>query len=85
MPRKTRVLGTLDGAKKLTWKALKRAAELLEDGDPQVALKAAHAVFQGATAYAKLHEVAELEKRVAALENAVENAMAQEPRRRWTA
>lgn len=33
MPRKTRVLGTLDGAKKLTWKALKRAAELLEAGD----------------------------------------------------
>lgn len=71
MPRRTRVIGTLDGAKKLTWKALRRAAELLEDADPQVALKAAHAVFQGATAYAKLHEVSELEARLSELERAL--------------
>lgn len=68
MPTRKRTLGDLEGATRLVWKALKRAAQLLDDRDPQVALKAAHAVFQGATAYAKLHEVQELRGRVEELE-----------------
>ncbi len=68
MPTRKRTLGDLEGATRLVWKGLKRAAQLLEHPDPQVALKAAHAVFQGATAYAKLMEVKELKERVEALE-----------------
>lgn len=54
----------------LVWKALERCGALLEDEDKNTALKAAHAVFQGATAYAKLYEVSELEARLEALEQA---------------
>lgn len=50
------------------WKALERCAELLDNEDKATALKASHAVFQGATAYAKLYEVSELEARLEALE-----------------
>ncbi|ADW21297.1 MULTISPECIES: hypothetical protein [Thermus] len=57
MPTRKRTLGDLEGATRLVWKALKRAA---------------HAVFQGATVYAKLHEVKELRERVEALEEAIE-------------
>lgn len=49
MPTRKRTLGDLDGATRLVWKGLKRAAQLLDHPDPQVALRAAHAVFQGAT------------------------------------
>ena len=64
--------GTLEDARGLLWRALQRAAELLEEEDPALTLKAVHAVSQGASSYAKLVEVGELEARIAALEIAQE-------------
>lgn len=62
--------GTLEDARALLWRALMRAGELLEEEDPAHALKAVHAVSQGASAYARIVEVGELEARLAALEAA---------------
>jgi hypothetical protein len=58
----------------IVWKALEAAQAILEESDPTVKLKACHAVFQGAQAFAKLHEVGELEARLEALENAAPGA-----------
>ena len=70
--------GTLTDARELLWRALTRAGELLDaqtvdsDGeatpDNQTALKAIHAISQGASSYARLVEVGELEARLEALE-----------------
>ncbi|MVN85170.1 hypothetical protein GO986_00085 [Deinococcus sp. HMF7620] len=60
--------GTLEDARALLWRALTRAGELLEEDDPAHALRAVHAVSQGAAAYARIVEVGELEARIAALE-----------------
>jgi hypothetical protein len=60
--------GTLEDARVLLWRALTRAGELLEEEDPAYALKAVHAISQGAAAYARIVEVGELEARIAALE-----------------
>jgi hypothetical protein len=54
----------------IVWKALQRCQDLLGDEDKQIVLKASHAVFQGAAAYAKLHEIGELEARLEELEQA---------------
>ena len=72
--------GTLEDARALLWRALKRAGELLdaetvsEDGearpDNHTALRAVHAISQGAAAYARIVEVGEIEARLAALEEA---------------
>lgn len=60
--------GTLEDARALLWRALTRAGELLEEEDPAHALRAVHAISQGAAAYARIVEVGELEARIAALE-----------------
>jgi hypothetical protein len=70
--------GTIEDARALLWKALQRAGQLLEaetvkeDGtvtpDNHTALRAIHAISQGAAAYARIVEVGELEARIAALE-----------------
>ena len=69
--------GSIEDARALLWKALQRAGELLnaetvEDGvsrpDNHTALRAIHAISQGAAAYARIVEVGELEARLAALE-----------------
>lgn len=60
--------GTLEDARALLWRALTRAGELLEQEDPVLSLKAVHAVSQGASAYARIVEVGEIEARLAALE-----------------
>ena len=60
--------GNLEDARTLLWKALQRAAELLSTEDPQLSLKAVHAVSQCAGSYAKILEVGEFEARLAALE-----------------
>jgi len=52
-------------------KALKTASDLLEAPDPQLRLRAVHAVAQAATALAKIAEVKELEARLEALEEAL--------------
>lgn len=62
--------GTLEDARALLWRALTRAGELLEAEDPAHALKAVHAVSQGAAAYARIVEIGELEARIKALEDA---------------
>lgn len=75
--------GTLEDARRLMWRALTRADELLdtESEDPEtgevrpdnaLALKAIHAISQGASAYAKIVEAGELEARIKALEDAAE-------------
>ena len=70
--------GSIEDARALLWRALQRAGELLEaetvkeDGssspDNHTALRAIHAISQGAAAYARIVEVGELEARIAALE-----------------
>jgi hypothetical protein len=55
----------------IVFKALKKCEGLLEDEDKHVVLKASHAVFQGATAYAKLYEVGEVEARLELLEESL--------------
>lgn len=49
--------------------ALERSSDLLEHDDPNIALRAANAIFQGAVAYARVYEVGELESRLEALEH----------------
>lgn len=70
--------GSIEDARALLWAALTRAGELLEaeltgeDGevkpDDATALKAVHAISQGAASYARLVTAGELEERLAALE-----------------
>jgi hypothetical protein len=70
--------GSIEDARALLWRALERAGLLLgaetvkEDGsvtpDNHTALRAIHAISQGAAAYARIVEVGELEARILALE-----------------
>lgn len=63
--------GNLDDLLRVVWQALLEAEAVLEstDGDnPELALKAVHAVSQCAGQYEKLLEIGELEARVSALE-----------------
>jgi hypothetical protein len=53
-------------------KALKTAAELLEDPDPATRLKAVHGVATAAGTLSKLAETADLEQRLEALQTALE-------------
>jgi hypothetical protein len=55
----------------IVWRALEAAQVILGESDPTLKLKACHCVFQGAQAFAKLHEVGELEARLLALEQAL--------------
>jgi len=68
--RKKAKKGTLEDVGRKVYAALERCEMLLEDIDPSIQLKAAHGVFQGASAYAKVLEVGELEARLQALEQA---------------
>lgn len=71
-------VGSLADVQALLWAALMRAGDLLEaetiseDGqslpDDATALKAVHAISQGAASYARLVTAGELEERLAALE-----------------
>jgi hypothetical protein len=58
----------IQSAAEVVWKALQTAQKILENEDSTMKLKACHAVFQGAQAFAKLYEVGELEARMVALE-----------------
>ncbi len=75
--KRRRKAGSLEEARRLLWRALERAGELLEVEDPEtgqpdnlLALKAIHAISQGAGAYAKVCEVADLAARIEAIEAA---------------
>jgi hypothetical protein len=72
MPSKARTTGDLERAKKRLWRAVLRASEIVEDTDPNLALRGVHALSQALTVYAKLHEAADLEARLSALEAAVQ-------------
>jgi hypothetical protein len=69
--RKKHKPGNLQDVLAIVWDALKTAQALLEEKDPVMQLKAAHGVFQGGMAYAKLYESGELEARLLALEQAL--------------
>jgi hypothetical protein len=58
----------IQSATEVVWKALQTATKILADENATMKLKACHAVFQGAQAFAKLYEVGELEARLSALE-----------------
>ncbi|WP_027892004.1 hypothetical protein [Calidithermus chliarophilus] len=58
----------MERAKKRLWRAVLRASEIVEDIDPNLALRAIHALGQVTLAYAKLHEAHDLERRLEALE-----------------
>ncbi|GHF32285.1 hypothetical protein HNQ07_000429 [Deinococcus metalli] len=77
--------GTLEDARALLWRALTRAGELLEVEDAGHALKAVHAISQGAAAYARIVEVGELEARLSALEDAADEEERGGPRLSRTA
>ncbi|HEX2865099.1 MAG TPA: hypothetical protein VHN99_11060 [Deinococcales bacterium] len=53
------------------WTALEAAEALLTSENLDERLRACHAVFQGASAYAKVHQVGELEARLDEVEAAV--------------
>lgn len=67
--RARRKVGSLKDAQALLWRALERAGELLELSEPEMALRAIHAVSQGASAYARIIEVGKLEDRLEELED----------------
>ena len=67
--RARRKVGSLKDAQALLWRALERASELLELPEPEMALRAVHAVSQGASAYARIIEVGKLEDRLEELED----------------
>lgn len=71
MPIKARTVGDLERAKKRLWRAILRASEIVEEPDPQLALKAIHALGQAVGAYTKVHEASDLEARLKALEEHV--------------
>jgi hypothetical protein len=62
---------SIQDAARIVWDALLTVQEILKEKDVLIQLKAAHACFQGAQAFAKLHEVGELEARLLALEQAL--------------
>lgn len=70
--RRRRKAGSIEDAKRLLWRALERAGELLdsEDLSPDQTLKALHAISQGAGAYSKVLEVSDFAARLEALEKA---------------
>ncbi len=72
--------GDIEALKRMVWNAITHAQEVLEqsalDGEPELRLKAIHALSQCAGQYSKLIEVGELEARLAALEARVQGKSA---------
>ena len=62
--------GDLSQLAEVVWDALETARGILESSNTAEQLKACHAVFQGASAYAKVVQVGELEARLEVLEQA---------------
>jgi len=84
--KKKRKPGDLKALAGKVWSALETAEEVLSSDDTAERLRACHALFQGATAYAKVLEVGELEARLEALEAAqAQVASAAGPRLRGAA
>jgi hypothetical protein len=67
-PRKT---GDLPMLTRVMWRAVLEAEEILANADePELKLRAIHAIVQAGSGYAKLLEIGEWEGRLAALEAA---------------
>lgn len=71
MPYPSKKTNDLARAASALRKALKCAAELLEDSDPATRLKAVHGVATAAGTLAKLAEMSDLEARLETLERAL--------------
>ncbi|AWR85671.1 hypothetical protein [Meiothermus taiwanensis] len=71
MPRPPSKTTDLNVARSALKRGLKTAVNLLEDGDPQVRLRAVHATAQAASALIKLAELGDLEARLETLERAL--------------
>lgn len=71
MPYPSKKTNDLARAASALRKALKCAAELLEDSDPATRLRAVHGVATAAGTLAKLAEMSDLENRLEALERAL--------------
>ncbi len=71
--RRKKKLATVRDVALMVQSALETAQALLGDLDKEIQLRACHAVFQGAAAYSKIHEIGELEKRLELLEEAMKN------------
>lgn len=71
MPYPSKKTNDLARAASALRKALKCAAELLEDSDPATRLRAVHGVATAAGTLAKLAEMSDLENRLEALEHAL--------------
>ena len=69
--RRKRKPGDMKALQAKVWTALEAASDLLESESLDERLRACHAVFQGATAYAKVLQVGELEARLNEVEAAV--------------
>lgn len=69
VPRRVRA-GSLGALKRKLWRALLASEALLDHDDPGTRLRAVHALSQTATAYKNVFETADLEGRLAALEQA---------------
>ena len=70
--KRARKAGTVEDVRVKLWNALLRVETvLLDTDDAAVVLRAAHAMTQGAAAYARITEAGELEARLCELEAAV--------------
>lgn len=74
MPRQATKANDITRAGISLRKALKRCENLLDDPDPQTRLRAAHAVAQVAGVLLRLAEHSDLDSRLQALEQAIEEA-----------
>lgn len=72
--RKAASAGTLDDVRAKLWACIERVDGLVADTEAEatLVLKGTHALTQACAAYVKIVEAAELEARVAALEEAAE-------------
>jgi len=71
MPRPSSKTTDINAARFALKRAMKTALGLLESHEPELQLRACHAIAQTATALGRLAEQADLEARLAALEQAL--------------
>ena len=72
--RRIRKMGDITDARRKLWQAITSEEEVLLDdqSDTLTVLKAVHAITSASTAYAKLVEIGEFEKRLEAVEKLLE-------------
>ena len=70
-PRRSKA-GDLTALRRHLWAAVLEASALLDCDNPDVKLRAVHAVSQSASAYRSLVETTDLEARISALEKRAE-------------